>query len=33
MTFQIEKINGRDFKNFLKSSKKNKNSLWIVKPG
>ncbi len=33
MTFHIEKVNSKDFKNFLRSSKKAKNALWIVKPG
>jgi hypothetical protein len=33
MTFHAEKTDSKEFRSFLKSAKKFKNALWIVKPG
>ncbi len=33
LTFHIESTESKQFKSFLKTAKKFKNALWIVKPG
>ena len=33
LTFHIESTDSRQFKNFMKTAKKLKSAIWIVKPG
>ena len=33
MTFHISETDSREFRNFMRSAKKLKNAIWIVKPG